>query len=162
MPTVAFWLGPPPWVRAEATSSASSSSPLRCRSQATSCATSSTPIPRSTAVPARPSASLALTCTCPCAEQRPLARARKLREPAGVLVPAVGVRAPFGLGRQTQVTEPEHGRTLLGRQGDLDGRRSRRDGRMALPTPTHDQPARRGGPPALPPSRGVCHRGVSV
>ncbi|TMC66447.1 MAG: hypothetical protein E6J16_01815, partial [Chloroflexota bacterium] len=37
--TGACWSGPPPWVRAAATSSACSSSPSSCRSQVTSCAT---------------------------------------------------------------------------------------------------------------------------
>src|SRR6202011_995356 len=57
--------------------------------------------------------------------------------------PAFGVLAALASVGQPEVAKAEHGCTVFAGQRDLDRRRAGRNGRMALPTPTYDQPARR-------------------
>src|SRR5437870_13785749 len=66
--------------------------------------------------------------------------ASNLAETAGVLIPALSVDAPLAFVRQPNVTQGKDGRTLVGRQRDLDDGRPGRNRRMAFPTPGHDEP----------------------
>src|SRR5439155_1525345 len=74
----------------------------------------------------------------------PSGSATDLAETAGVLVPALSVDAPLAFVRQPEVTQGQDRRTLVRRQRDLDGGRSRRNRRMALPVPG-DPPGRSDG-----------------
>src|SRR5256885_16033006 len=75
----------------------------------------------------------------PLPHKHPSGSATDLAETAGVLVPALSVDAPLAFVRQPKVTQGQDRRTLVRRQRDLDGGRPRRNRRMALPAPGHDE-----------------------